>query len=155
MADVCDHKCVGMLVWQDEKLLLIERKKPPFGFAPPAGHLDGDVSFEDAARRELKEEVGLQTENLRLLIEGRKENACRRTDGSWHYWKIYSVEASGKVMRNMDETKQSGFYTKEALRALAGRTEQYLRGNINEQEWQASPGIEPVWYEWFKQGKIL
>jgi len=31
--------------WQNDKLLLIERKKFPFGFAPPAGHVDGDADF--------------------------------------------------------------------------------------------------------------
>lgn len=60
MTKKCDNKSVGMLVWRDGSLLLIERRKPPFGFAPPAGHIDGDDSFEESAKRELKEEVGLE-----------------------------------------------------------------------------------------------
>jgi len=28
-----------MIVAQDDKLLLIERGKPPYGFAAPAGHI--------------------------------------------------------------------------------------------------------------------
>lgn len=68
MSKLCDNKSVGMIVWRNDKLLLIERKKPPFGFAPPAGHVDDDKSFEVAAKRELKEEVGLDTDNLELLI---------------------------------------------------------------------------------------
>ena len=78
MAKKCDNKSVGMLVWRDGGLLLIERKKPPFGSALPAGHIDGDNSFEESAKRELQEEVGLETQNIKLLIEGRKENPCRR-----------------------------------------------------------------------------
>ena len=46
----CDHTSVGILVWKDSKLLLIERKNFQFGFAPPAGHLDGDF-YEEAAKR--------------------------------------------------------------------------------------------------------
>ncbi|NQV00584.1 MAG: NUDIX hydrolase, partial [Parcubacteria group bacterium] len=95
MTKKCDNKSVGMLVWRDEKLLLIERKKQPFGFAPPAGHLDEDNSFEHSAERELKEEVGLDSKSIELLVEGRKENPCRREGGSWHYWKIYKIEAGG------------------------------------------------------------
>ena len=102
MPKLCDHKSVGMLVWRNGNLLLIERRKPPFGFAPPAGHIDGDNSFEEAAKRELREEVGLKVKNIELLIEGRKDNVCRREDGSWHYWKIYKIEANGEVKRSED-----------------------------------------------------
>ena len=112
MTKKCDNKSVGMLVWRDGTLLLIERKKPPFGFAPPAGHIDGDNSFEESAKRELQEEVDLRAQNIKLLIEGRKENSCRREGGDWHYWKIYQVEAEGEIKRSEDETKQAIFYKK-------------------------------------------
>jgi len=104
----CDNTSVGMLVWRNEKVLLIGRKSPPFGFAPPAGHVDGDSTFEDAARRELKEEVGLDAKNIELVAEGRKENHCRREGGDWHYWKIYKIEALGGIIANQDATKQAG-----------------------------------------------
>ena len=155
MAKKCDNKSVGMLVWKDDTLLLIERKKPPFGFAPPAGHIDEDNSFEESAKRELKEEVGLKTQNLKLLIEGRKENPCRREGGSWHYWKIYQAETTGEIKRSEDETKQAIFSKKSDLFLLASKTEKYLRGDIKQEEWEQSPGLEPVWYEWLKELKII
>jgi 8-oxo-dGTP pyrophosphatase MutT (NUDIX family) len=40
--------------------LLIERRQFPFGFAPPAGHVDDGETYIDAACRELQEEVGLE-----------------------------------------------------------------------------------------------
>lgn len=155
MTKKCDNKSVGMLVWREDSLLFIERKKPPFGFAPPAGHIDGDNSFEESAKRELKEEVGLETQNLKLLIEGRKENPCRREGGSWHYWKIYQIEATGEIKRSEDETKQAIFYKKEDLLLFASKTEKYLRGDIEQNDWEKSPGLEPVWYEWLKELKII
>lgn len=155
MSKECDHKSVGMLVWRDNDLLLIERKKPPFGFAPPAGHIDEDNSFEESARRELKEEVGLEIKNIKLLIEGRKENTCRREGGIWHYWKIYEVEADGKVKGNDEETKQANFYTKDGLLLLAAKTEKYLSGKTDQNDWEVSPGLEPIWYEWLKELKII
>jgi len=155
MTNICDNKSVGMLVWRDEKLLLIERKKQPFGFAPPAGHIDGDNSFEESAKRELQEEVGLETQNIKLLIEGRKENPCRREGGSWHYWKIYQVKATGEIKRSEDETKQAIFYKKDDLLLLASKTEKYLREDIKQDDWEKSPGLEPVWYEWLKELKII
>ncbi len=155
MTKKCDNKSVGMLVWREDSLLLIERRKPPFGFASPAGHIDGDSSFEESAKRELKEEVGLETQNSKLLIEGRKENPCRREGGSWHYWKIYQIEATGEIKRSEDETKQAIFYKKEDLLLLASKTEKYLRGDIEQNDWEKSPGLEPVWYEWLKELNII
>ena len=77
----CDHTSVGVLIWKARKLLLIERKRPPYGLAPPAGHVDDHGSFENAAKIEAFEEVGLRVENLTLLGEGKKSNPCRRPNG--------------------------------------------------------------------------
>jgi ADP-ribose pyrophosphatase YjhB (NUDIX family) len=155
MPKMCDNKSVGMLVRKDGSLLLIERKKLPFGFAPPAGHVDEDVSFEDAARRELGEEVGLKTKEMILLVEGRKENLCRRDGGSWHYWKIYSVETDGEIRRSLDETKQARYFGAEELSELVMKTERYIAGEIKPEAWEESPGLEPVWYEWLKKLRII
>ncbi|MCR4322647.1 MAG: NUDIX domain-containing protein [Candidatus Azambacteria bacterium] len=155
MSHECDHSSVGMLVWRDEKLLLLERKLPPFGFAPPAGHVDGDALFEDAAMRELREEVGLTADSLKLLVEGRKDNTCRRSGGSWHYWKIYEVIAGGVVQGSAEETKQVNFVSKDVLLQLVEKTKRYIRKEISDDEWEASPGLEPVWYEWLQELKII
>ncbi len=155
MTKICDHKSVGMIVRKDEKILLIERMKFPKGFACPAGHIDEDSSFEDSAKRELKEEVGLDSKELTLLTEKRKDNPCRRVDGSWHYWKIFSVEVAGEVERSLNETKQVGWYSKDEIKKLGGRTQEYLQGKISEDEWDKNPGLEPVWFEWFKELDII
>lgn len=151
----CDNKSVGMITKRKGKILLIERKKFPFGFAPPAGHVDDKGSFKNAAQEESEEEVGLTPKNIKLLIEGRKENHCRREGGSWHYWKIYQIETDGDVKRSEDETKQAGWFSIDQIKSLAKRTEKYLLGKVPEAEWQQSPGIEPVWVEWFKELGLL
>jgi len=142
-------------VWQNDKLLLIERKKPPFGFAPPAGHVDEDTSFEVAAKRELKEEVGLEANSIEFLIEGRKDNPCRREGGNWHYWKIYKISTNGEIKRSDDETKQANWYDKNQIGILAKKTKNYLAGGIPEDEWVKNPGLEPVWLEWLSELKII
>ena len=155
MPKICDHTSVGMLVYQDEKILLIERGRYPFGFAIPAGHVDGDPSYEESARRELREEVGLETKELELIIEGRKENKCRREDGTWHYWKIYKIIPEGEINRNLDETKRAEWYTIDQIKDLGAKTEKYNHQEISEDDWVKSPGLEPVMYEWFKELKII
>ena len=45
--------------------MLIERKNPPAGWAIPGGFVDYGESLEDAARREAKEETGLDVTLVR------------------------------------------------------------------------------------------
>lgn len=155
MPNLCDHTSVGMLVWKENKLLLIERRREPFGFAVPAGHVDGDVTFEAAAIRELEEETGLQTESLELLTEGRKDNFCRRDGGSWHFWKLYTIISKGEVNPSKIETKRIGWYSVDEINDFAIRTERYLKGEISDSLWEEATGLEPVMYEWFKELGIL
>ena len=153
---ICDHTSVGMVVWQNGEILLIEKRKgPPFGFAPPAGHVDGDKSYEESAKRELEEEVGLKVKNIKLLIEGRKNNYCRREGGDWHYWKIYEIEADGEIKRSEDETKQARFFSKDDLILFSKRTEHFIHAEIKPEDWDKSPGLELIWYDWFKELKII
>lgn len=154
MDKICDNTSVGMIIKKGEDILLIERRKPPFGFAPPAGHLDGDT-FDHSAIRETEEEVGLKVLETKLLTEGRKGNKCRRVGGDWHYWKIYEIKTEGEIKRSEDETKQADWYNSEQIKNLTDRTKKYLAGLIPENEWQKSPGLEPVWYEWFKEIGIV
>lgn len=49
----------------EKKIVLIERKNPPAGWAIPGGFVDYGESLEDAARREAKEETGLDVTLLR------------------------------------------------------------------------------------------
>jgi ADP-ribose pyrophosphatase YjhB (NUDIX family) len=155
MVKICDHTSVGMMVWNEGRLLLIERKKFPFGFAIPAGHVDGDATFEIAAKRELGEEVGLEALKLELVLDIRKENPCRREGGTWHHWKVYTTEVSGELKRSLEETKQARWFGTEEIKGLAAKTERYLRKDISEADWEANPGLEPVMYELFKELKVF
>lgn len=152
----CDHTSVGILVKRDACLLLIERARPPYGLAPPAGHVDGSPSFEEAARRELYEEVGLRTSGVRLLAAGRKQNPCRRPGGSWHYWKVYeAIDAVGDIHASPDEAKRSSWATRSELEELANRSRNFRLGKISNKDWERSPGLEPVWEEWLTELSLV
>lgn len=43
----------------DGRIVLIERANPPLGWALPGGFIDAGESAEDAARREIREECGI------------------------------------------------------------------------------------------------
>lgn len=157
----CDNTSVGMIVRKDGKVLLLERMKPPYGFAPPAGHVDEDLTpqgekdFETAARRELEEEVSLKTKDLKQIYEGRQDNSCRRPGGNWHYWKIYEIETEGELHRSLDETKQARWYSPEEVAGLGEKTKIYLKGEVSDEEWQKNPGLEVFWYRWGLSNHII
>jgi len=56
---------VDIIIEIDDKIVLIERKNTPFGWALPGGFVDYGESFETAALREAKEETGLEVHHLR------------------------------------------------------------------------------------------
>jgi 8-oxo-dGTP diphosphatase len=56
---------VDIIIEIGNRIVLIERKNPPYGWALPGGFVDYGESFETAALREAQEETGLTVKNLR------------------------------------------------------------------------------------------
>jgi 8-oxo-dGTP diphosphatase len=53
-----------ILEYQDQGLVLVERQKPPYGWALPGGFVEYGETLEEAAVREAKEETGLTVDLL-------------------------------------------------------------------------------------------
>jgi len=56
---------VDAIIEIEEGVVLIKRSNPPFGWALPGGFVDYGESLENAVAREMKEETGLDLEELR------------------------------------------------------------------------------------------
>ncbi|MCA9522641.1 MAG: NUDIX hydrolase [Myxococcales bacterium] len=56
---------VDIIIEIDSRIVLIERRNPPHGWALPGGFVDYGESVETAARREAMEETGLELDDLR------------------------------------------------------------------------------------------
>ena len=76
---------VHMFLFKDEKVLLLRRFNTGFedgNFSVPAGHLDGNETITEAASRELREELGVQSSIAQLKIVGvmHRKAASERID---------------------------------------------------------------------------
>lgn len=128
------HYSVGALVEQDGKYLLIDRMKPPYGFAGLAGHIDAGEGPDKALVREVREESGLRIKSHTLLCEEELGwNECSKGVGV-HYWYLFRCTVSGKLKKNTRETKSIGWYSAAELRQLQ---------------------LEPVWQYWFEKLGIV
>jgi len=99
--------------------------------------------------------VGLVAVHLDCVLDTTVDNACRRPYGDWHRWKVYQVQTTGALDRNLSETKQAGWFDPSAIEALASKTERYRAGALAEELWQEQPGLEPVWYDFLTALKII
>lgn len=127
----CTNKSVGAIIERDGELLLIDRRNIPYGWAAIAGHIEGGQTSEEALLAEVSEEVNLKVLSHKLLIEEMVPwNNCRRSGGEGHYWRVFKVEAEGKVEIEEEEVKGFGWF---------------LRAEVEHLE------LEPVWRYWFEK----
>lgn len=128
------HYSVGALIRKDDKYLLIDRAKPPFGFAGLAGHIDEGEDEIQALKREIEEESGLKIRKYKILFEEELGwNWCNK-GANVHYWYLFGCKVSGEMQQNYVETKSIGWYTPDEIKAIK---------------------LEPVWKYWFKKLKII
>jgi len=97
---------VDVIVEIDGKILLIERKNPPHGWALPGGFIDYGESAEEAAVREIKEETGIE---LSRLTQFRCYSDPDR-DPRFHTLSIvFTAESTGRPVAG-DDAAETGLF---------------------------------------------
>jgi 8-oxo-dGTP diphosphatase len=82
-------------------IILIERRNPPYGWAIPGGFIDYGETVETAAKREAKEEVGLDVE----LIEQFHVYSDPNRDPRQHTLSIVFLAAATGEPKAADDAK--------------------------------------------------
>ena len=128
------HYSVGAVIKKQGKYLLIDRAKPPFGFACVSGHIDEGENEIEALKREVSEESGLKVISHKLLYKELLDwNWCRRGVGV-HYVYIFDCAVEGEIIHNKKEAKSIGLYEPNIIKTLP---------------------LEPVWEYWFEKLGLL
>jgi len=102
---------VDIIVEQEEKLLLIERKNPPHGWALPGGFVDYGERVETAAIREAKEETGLDVELERLLYVYSSPDRDPRS----HTASVVFIANASGTLKAADDAKNAKFFSLDDL----------------------------------------
>lgn len=102
---------VDVIVEVDGGIALVRRRNPPPGWAIPGGFIDYRERAEDAARREMREELGLDVELVALL--GVYSDPARDPRGHT-ISSVYVGRAHG-TPRAGDDAADVGIFSEETL----------------------------------------
>lgn len=107
---------IGVMILREGKILLRRhhRRNAPRGeYEFPGGHLEYGESFEECARREVREECGLEIKNIRFLFLGNFLNYSKK-----HYVQVQLLAdwKKGEPMRKeKNRGEEWGWYDAKKL----------------------------------------
>jgi 8-oxo-dGTP diphosphatase len=108
-------KAVSVAARIDGKWLLVKRAHAPSEgkYAFPGGKAEADEALEDAARRELREETGLEAEGLSALTELNLPG-----DDCIYALTVFSAKAVRGTLSAGDDAAAAGFFSTAEIGAL-------------------------------------
>ncbi len=112
---------VGALIIDDERILLIERGREPLKgyWSLPGGAVETGERLEDALRREIREETGLEVEIIHLIEVF--ERIMHGEDGETEYHYIlmdYICRPVGGVLQAADDASGAAWFRENELAGL-------------------------------------
>ena len=96
---------------EDQGIILIERKNPPYGWAIPGGYVNYGEPFEDAATREAEEETTLK---VTLLRQFHTYSDTDRDPRQHNASTVFIAKAHGLPQASSD-AKGIGIFTEDTL----------------------------------------
>ncbi|WP_429884401.1 NUDIX domain-containing protein [Geoalkalibacter halelectricus] len=119
---------VDIIILVENRIVLIERKNPPLGWALPGGFVDYGESLEAAAMREAKEETGLDLVGLRQF----RAYSDPRRDPRQHNISVVFIAEGRGTLQGGDDAARAGLFDLDALPApLCFDHEEIIRDAIS------------------------
>jgi 8-oxo-dGTP diphosphatase len=98
---------VDVIIETEAGIVLVRRRNPPLGWALPGGFVDPGESVAHAARREAREETGLDVELIELL--GVYSDPTRDPRGLYTISTVFIGRARGKPVGGDDAAEARAF----------------------------------------------
>ncbi|HID12157.1 MAG TPA: NUDIX hydrolase [Candidatus Latescibacteria bacterium] len=102
---------VDVIIEVGDKVVLISRKNPPYGWAIPGGFVDYGESLEEAAVREAREETGLEVK----LLEQFYTYSDPERDPRHHTITTVYVAKAERVPKGLDDAREAGLFSDGGL----------------------------------------
>lgn len=96
----------------DQKIIMIKRKNPPFGWALPGGFVDYGESLEQAAVREAQEETSLKVE---LLFQLGAYSDPKRDPRFHTITVVFVARPVEGIPKPADDAKELGMFDRKSL----------------------------------------
>lgn len=110
------HVVVDTIVVNGGQILLVKRARHLSNggkWAIVGGFVDRDETCEQAARRELKEEAGLDAKSAKFIKVN--DNPRRKNEDRQNIAMIYEIEAEGEPKRQESEVEEVRWFPQNAL----------------------------------------
>jgi 8-oxo-dGTP pyrophosphatase MutT (NUDIX family) len=111
----------GVYIFDDAERVLLTQRGPKarherFKWEAPGGAVEEGESFEDAARREIKEELGITVELTGILAEF--DEVIDSNGDSWHAVIFKARTDEVPVIQEPEKCVGFGWFTREEIRQL-------------------------------------
>lgn len=107
------HRAVGILVFNNKGQLYLQQRSqtkdtyPGYWTVSASGHVNPGETYRQAARKELKEELGIiNTTNLKLV-----KKILMYFPNETEYYALFQIVYSGKISPNQEEIEEGKFFT--------------------------------------------
>ena len=97
------HVTVGALIEKEDSVLLIKRKKYPFGYGIPSTHLHYEEEAKDALDRLFIDKIGLELKSSNLIFHQTLVDQCRY-GGELHDCYLFNCSTDNFVFTGTDQT---------------------------------------------------
>ncbi len=117
------HRCAGIIVINKEGKYLLQKRSPEKSRFPnrlstsAAGHLAVGETYEEGAKKELKEELGIECELKPIgKFEGREEHSDGRVDNELYM--LYHCNYDGEFKLQEEEVSYVKFFSIEEIKKM-------------------------------------